>query len=131
RRLLEGKAGALGVALAVATSPILLWCDRDIRGYALLVPLALATVLFWLRAREKDGTRDWAGFVFFAWLATYDHYNAIPLVAGLTGLAFLEKRSWRPVVAGVVILALYVPWLPALREQLTTMKLESHGAKVQ
>jgi hypothetical protein len=132
RRLSEGWV-PLAVAAATALSPLLLWCDRDIRGYALLAPLSLATALFWLRAQDEDRPRDWACFVAFATLTAWDHYNALPFVAALLLVGALERRDRpvRPILAGVAILALYAPWLPALREHLRMIELGRHSEQVQ
>lgn len=122
---------ALVVAFAVAVHPLLVWSDRDIRGYALLVPLALATTVFWLRALESRRARDWAGFVVFAALACWDHYNAIPYTATLLALGFLEGARRPSVIAGAAILVLFAAWLPAMREHLTTINFAKHQANVQ
>ncbi len=132
RKLLAGpREAALLVALLVAVDPLLVWSDRDLRGYALLVPLVLAAALFWLRARETGGRRDWAAFVALGALACWDHYNAIPLVAALLALSFLEGRRRAALLAGLGVLVLFSPWLPALREHLTTIDFDRHLKNVQ
>ncbi len=133
RRMLE--RGALAVAFAVSVNPLLVWSDRDIRGYALLVPLALAATLFWLRAadagKERLAWRDHALFVLFAALACWDHYNAIPFMAALLALDFLEGRRSASILSGLAVLALFAPWLPAMKEHLETIPFGKHEEHVQ
>ncbi len=130
-RLLAEPGRAVAVALIVAIHPLLVWSDRDIRGYALLVPLALGATLFWLRARESGRPREWAGFAVLAALACWDHYNAIPFTAALLGLAFLEGARKPALVAGAAVLVLFAPWLPAMHEHLTTIDFARHQGGVQ
>jgi hypothetical protein len=132
RRMLE--RGALPVAFAVAVHPLLVWSDRDIRGYALLVPLALAATLFWLRAADRakgSPVLDRCVFVFFAALACWDHYNAIPFAAALLALDFLEGRRITAILSGIAILGLFAPWLPAMKEHLETIPFGKHEGHVQ
>src|SRR5262249_21366810 len=112
---------------------LLLWCDRDLRAYALLGPLALGCVLEWLRAVDEERPRDWAGFVVLGSLAMWTHYNAIPLVGTLLLVALLEDRSkWkRPVIAGACVFLLYAPWLRGFWTHFTEIDLASHRAHVQ
>lgn len=134
RRLLDRERWAVAAAGLTALSPLLLWCDRDVRAYALFTPFALATVHAWLRALDDGPPRAWARFVGLAALALWTHYNAIPLVGALLLAALLERgrAGWRrPVLAGVAILVLYSPWLPAFWTHFTRPDLEAHRAHVQ
>jgi hypothetical protein len=138
RKLLERESSALAVAAATAVSPLLVWCDRDLRSYALLTPVVLATVLAWMRAQDEDRLRDWAAFVLLGALALWTHYSAIPLVAALLLGALVARvrnagsgSKLRPVIAGACILVLFAPWLPAFWSHLTTTDLEAHRARVQ
>ncbi len=123
--------GAWLVALGVAFSPLLVWSDRDIRGYALLVPLALGATLSWLRAQESQRTRDWIGFGVLGSLACWDHYNAIPFVGALLLLSFVEGRRKEALLCGGLVALLYLPWAPALVEHLTTIPFGRHEQSVQ
>ncbi|HZV02782.1 MAG TPA: glycosyltransferase family 39 protein [Planctomycetota bacterium] len=123
--------GALLVALGVAVSPLLVWSDRDIRGYALLVPLALGATLSWLRAQETKRALDWAGFAVLGSLACWDHYNAIPFVGALLLLSFIEGKRLEVALSSGAVATLYLPWAPALVEHLRTIPFGRHEQSVQ
>jgi hypothetical protein len=130
RRLLERRASAALVAVCVAASPLLGWCDRELRAYALLTPLALGAVLAWLRALDEDRPRDWAAFAVLAALACWDHYNALPFVACLLLIA-LVQRPRRAILAGVGFAVLYAPWAPGLVYHLAAIPLAEHAERIQ
>ncbi len=131
RRVGLATIAALGTGVAVAVAPLLLWVDRDIRGYALLTPLVLASHLFLLRTLAEKRHREGCTWAVLAALAMWTHYVAIPIGAAQGLVLLLRFRSARPFAWGALALVLYAPWLPALREHLTSLPLGSHQAEVQ
>jgi len=75
-RELIGRRVGLAVAAIVAVEPMLVWYSQDARGYALLVLLSTAALLFFLRARRSGAARDLGWWAACSALALATHYFA-------------------------------------------------------
>ncbi|MGE5283332.1 MAG: glycosyltransferase family 39 protein [Chloroflexota bacterium] len=107
-RELIGRRVGLTIAAIVAVSPVLVWYSQDARSYALLVLLASAAFLFFLRARRSGAARDLAGWSAFSALALATHYFAFFPLAIEAAWLLLAARPLRRVLwalGGVVAAA--------------------------
>ncbi len=107
-------------AFFAALSPFQVHYSQEIRMYAFLAFwLALATYTYWRATRSKRWWW-WIGFAIFAALAQYTHNLA---AFYLTALALwpLIIRDWQSlkavVVAGILAILFYLPWLIHLPAQ--------------
>jgi uncharacterized membrane protein len=107
RELRLSRRTSLIAAALLAVNPYLVWYSQEARAYSLLVLLAAVSVLAFARALQRGRSRDYwlFGLATAALLAT--HYFAIFLIAPeLAMLLWQRRHSWRPVVLGLVPLAL-------------------------
>ena len=130
-RRLFGPGGAMFAAILFALHPFLVYYGQEARTYALtafLVPLAL----YWaLRAWKNASWLAWGAFAVVATAALYNYYYsillllAIPPALVLAGPAAIRspttrvssaqgRRLFQLALAGLLVLVLYVPWLPSL-----------------
>lgn len=100
RKLFSHHAAALGVLL-YALSPYHIFQDQNLRPYALLLTLALSSLLMLLRALETGKPRDWLLHGLCNALAVATHPTAVFLFPA-EGLFLLMKLGWRP--------KLLIPW---------------------
>ena len=113
-RELFKPAAALTAAALVAVNPWFVWYSQEARAYALLMLLATAALVFFLRALRTESPRDLKLWALFAALAVLTHYFAAFLVGAeaLYLLWRMRERAARPVAAlaavGVVLAPLAV-----------------------
>jgi mannosyltransferase len=103
---LGSRRTALVAGGLAATSPILVWYSQEARAYSLLVFLASASFLFFVKALERPSPRLLALWAIAAGLALATHYFAVFLVAPeLVLLVARHVRVRRVYVAaaGVVV----------------------------
>jgi 4-amino-4-deoxy-L-arabinose transferase-like glycosyltransferase len=79
RELFKPGAALIAAAL-VAVNPWFVWYSQEARSYALLMLVATAALLFFLRALRTRSPRDLALWALFASLAVLTHYFAAFLV---------------------------------------------------
>ena len=126
-RHLFGAATGLMAAFLGAISPFAIYYSQEARMYALLVALSAASTYLLVRLLQKSGFSEKTRFLAYVLTCAaglYTHY-AFPfvllvhnLIFGLWWLATARRWRWVAVWAGaqVLIVALYLPWLPiALR----------------
>jgi mannosyltransferase len=140
---------ALISSFLAAISPFQIYYSQETRMYipaALWAALAVYFFLRWIRSlggvdikpeMPADGARNWvpsllsaALYVLFTTAALYTHYFSftIPLITNLAyGLGMIAYRRWRRpqtigawVVAQLLIVGLYYPWLRLAGGQLAT-----------
>jgi mannosyltransferase len=74
---LRDRRTGIAAAALVAVNPMLLWYSQEARAYSLLVLLAAASALFFVRALDDGRRRDFALWGVFSGLALATHYFAV------------------------------------------------------
>jgi mannosyltransferase len=84
---------ALGAALLVAVSPVLIWHSQEVRFYALTAFLLVGSTYFLIRYLETRRTWLVVAYAVIAFLGAYTHYYFLPLVAAhnLVALVWLLR----------------------------------------
>ncbi len=78
---LVGRRTGLALAAFSAVNPILVWYSQDARAYALLILFSGLGFLFFLRARQSGGSREFAWWATCSVVALASHYFAVFPVA--------------------------------------------------
>jgi mannosyltransferase len=126
-RQLFNKEVGLVAALILALSSYNIWYAQEARVYSLMVLLALLSMYFFLRFLERDNLALSAGYVLFTVLLVYGHsYGWFVVVAQnicvLSILLLPRNRTFRLrrwVVVQATVVALFVPWIFALINQIS------------
>jgi mannosyltransferase len=117
---LRDRRAGLAAAALVAVNPMLLWYSQEARGYALVVLLTSISLLYFLRALDRDTaqvpsksspygflgqgrSRDMALWGLFSGLAMVTHYFALFPVLAEGG--WLLWRRGREALRGILIVA--------------------------
>ncbi len=136
------EVGLVGSALLAANAYHVQY-SQEARSYALMVFLALLSLLFLFKALEGNRTRFWLGFILCTSLSLYNHYfaalflpAAVVLAACVIGQNWMSLRrrhgrdseghtSHGPslpasqslwfLLSLIVVGVSYIPWLPVLR----------------
>jgi 4-amino-4-deoxy-L-arabinose transferase-like glycosyltransferase len=91
--LRERRTGIAGAAL-VAANPMLVWYSQEARAYALFALLTAVSFLYFLRALDRGGRRDFVLWGIFSALALATHYFAIfPLATEALWLLYRRRRA--------------------------------------
>ena len=120
-----------GVALAMWTfafSEMLLWYSREARPYALVSFLALASLYALIRFLENRSLKWFAIFVLTVDASLYSHTMMFLylLALNVTWLTYPSARDFlrrfkELVLADVLVLLFYLPWVPSLLAQVATV----------
>lgn len=127
RRLWNRRVG-LTAALLLAVNPFAHYYGQEARAYALALLLTTIVILVGHQYERRPHLYAWIGYVIAGTLAFYTNYFTAFTLAGVGAIVAwaLFCRWWRerrpeqlwPVLgwvsAQLMILALYIPWLPAL-----------------
>jgi len=127
-QLYSNREGAIAAALmAVAWCPI--YYSQEARSYSLLLLFSILTSYVWIsmmkafRRGDSPSYKTMVSYLVAATVCAYLHYFGTYLVVlqGLAAGAILVKK--RRALAKVtmiylLLVLLYLPWLPAMREQL-------------
>ena len=113
KELFDAQAALLAATLA-AISPFHIWYSQEARMYSLLCLLSLLSIYLFVKAGKSNEWRHWIGFGLCTGVALYVHNLAFLIIVALD-LVVLLRRRWallrRLVVAHVVSLLLFLPWL--------------------
>jgi mannosyltransferase len=118
RELASRRAGLIAAALT-ATSPLLIWYSQEVRPYSLLVFLSALTLLYFIRALQREEPRWVWGWAIASALALATHYFALALIAPEAIWLLLRARAGRVRVlwAYAIIGAVGIALIPLLAEQ--------------
>ena len=125
QRAFRRDAGLLGAAI-MAVSPIHITLSQWARPYALALCITLCLLLLALELGKRSSLRAWVLFCLMAIAAMYTLYILGALLVGV-GLYIAYQRRRRglwdglgpTVVAGLVTLIAFAPWLPVVLHQNT------------
>jgi mannosyltransferase len=149
--ILWARSEGLMGALLLAVNPYHVRYSQEARHYALMVFLALLSLVFLLKALEEKDKRLWIGFVLCTSLSLYNHYFAflfLPAEVIFGTVVIVRNRLWRRrledppssvreqgALSGLAKRALmfygslalvgatYVPWLAALQLAISKQQL--------
>jgi 4-amino-4-deoxy-L-arabinose transferase-like glycosyltransferase len=115
-RRLDRHSTGLVAALLVALAPLLIFYSREVRMYAWVSCLTLAS--FWLYLRGLARPRRmglWFAYALVVSLAAYVHYSGLLLALAYAAAAIVLRRSHPRAVAPAlaasgVVLVLVLPW---------------------
>ena len=89
---LARRAGGPGLGIVSAAlltfNPFHIWHSQDAKMYSLLVLMALASSLLYVKALETNSVRLWLGYVLATWVMLTVH--------GMAGLVFLAQLAATP-----------------------------------
>jgi len=125
-RRLAGVAPGLTAAAILAFSPFHIYYAQETRTYALVTLLCLLSIDMFLRCLERPGSPWlWVGYTLATFGAIYAHYFAFFVLLAENLIVYWKHRSHRLLVvrwlgAHVVMGLLYLTWLPAWIDQITT-----------
>jgi mannosyltransferase len=105
---LRGNRAGIVAAALVAVNPMLLWYSQEARAYALFALLTAFSLLYFARALERGGRRDFIAWGIASALALASHYFAVfPIAAEAVWLLLRRPRGSGPgiaIVAGAGVL---------------------------
>ncbi|MGH7865754.1 MAG: glycosyltransferase family 39 protein [Candidatus Binataceae bacterium] len=134
RRLFDTRV-ALMSALLLTVNQVHIEFAQDARSYALVVFLATASWLFFVRALDENRPRDWIGWILTTVLAAHAHlFGALVFAAELASLLFfaLSKMPVRRIALcataiGVLLLPLGMIAMLSDRGQLNWLHFRLRG----
>jgi hypothetical protein len=112
-----GRVAGAAAAAIVALSPFSMYYGVEARPYATMAFFTALSTWALLRAVDRGDRGWWALYVVAAALACYSHYTCafVLVVQGAWSLWACRDRVRAPLLAHLLVLVLYVPWLPYLR----------------
>jgi mannosyltransferase len=134
-RELFGRSAALATSALMATNPFLSWYSTETRMYTLVVLLAIVGTTFSWRAVRSGRRYDAAGAVLSGAALLYTHAWCMYLVA-MTAVTLLvhalragdRRLQKRILLGGVVVVALWLPWVPTFVVQTASSAAPWAGA---
>lgn len=128
RQLRLGWLTSILAAMLLALSPYAIWHSQDARMYSISLALTLASTVLALHALREPRWRNWLAYVVITWLALHNHYFSIFILVAqnlfVLVTAVFDRSSRRLVgrwlLAQMAVCLLYLPWLIAARDTLTT-----------
>ncbi len=148
------QAGLIG-AFLVAVNPYSVQYSQEARQYALMIFLALLSLIFLSQAVQKNQKRLWLGFILCTSLSLYNHYfSFLFLPAELIFAVLLITEKWlsnreqseftstldrstrvsAPIrhaltfgLSLALVVALFLPWVPTMSMQIFGSKMGWQG----
>ena len=128
-KVLRWPVAGLWAALLLAFSPVHVSYAQEARHYALLMAISLAAYILVFQALKMSRWSLWIAFALLTVLNLYNHYGAFIVLASqlflISGWLLLRWRwrglgkawqIWRyPIVAGLLVILLYLPWTSRLQ----------------
>src|SRR5205085_1186693 len=118
--LAYNRSTALFAATLVAVSPFMNWYGNEIRMYTLLTLIVIFNQYFYIKLWKTHGESEnhaWAGYVVTALLGVYTHYFFIfnllaQAIFYFTHRSLFHEHAFkRFIVAAVIVVAAFAPWL--------------------
>lgn len=122
-RKFKGQMFGLISALVVAINPIFFTYAFEARNYTMFAFSATASIYFLLKTLENFSKKNVFLYVVFTTLGIYTHYYMFFVLAsqGLFVLLFETKKLLKMFIPWFLMLVLYLPWIPFLLGQLTSV----------
>lgn len=119
----RGKIFGLLSAIVVALNPIFFTYAFEARNYTMFAFAATGSVYFLIELSKKFTWQRTVGFIFFSALGIYTHYYMFFILAaqGIYILLFDRGILLRMIGAYFVVMLLYLPWIPFLLGQLSSV----------
>jgi hypothetical protein len=111
RELVSRRAGIIAAAFA-AVNPFLIWYSQEARAYMLLIALAGASFLWFIRAERRPSRANVAWWAIFSALALATHFFAGFLVAPEALWLLWRTRSGFVLAACAVLAAVQLALVP-------------------
>jgi len=107
-------------ALVIGVSPFAVMAGQEVRMYALLGTLAVASTLALSASVGRGGVLRWGGYVLLTTAMIYTQYfGGLVVLAHGVWVAWYERRhSGRWLLAVGAVTVLYLPWVPSLWQQI-------------
>ncbi len=123
RRLFSSRLG-LWVAGLIAVAPFQVYYSREIRVYSLTALLSLLAMYFMYQALHRSRRSDWALFSISCVLLIYTHYATGVFITAMSIFCLVRYQAykhhlWRWILAHVVMLVGFSPWLLHFLRQFT------------
>jgi hypothetical protein len=132
-QLFPGRYGrwvALAAAGLMAVNSFTVSQSREMRMYAMLLALSLASTLLMLMVLQRPRRRTWVAYVLITWLVLQTHYYALFIVVAqnaYVGILWLTRQLKGPrklflhwIIAEAIVAAFTLPWLYIARNILLT-----------
>jgi mannosyltransferase len=118
RETLGRAPGLLGAAI-VAASPFSTYYGIEARPYATMLFFVTLSTLAVVKAVRTSGWRWWLLYALAAAAAAYSHYTCVFVLAVQAGWSIWmrRRRLFEPLLANLLIVLLYIPWLPYVRSK--------------
>jgi len=124
RKILINKTAIILAMALYAVSFYQIWYAKEARCYGLLAFLSLASVYSLVRLLENRTVLHWCGLIFSVTASLYTHNMALFYLPALALFWFvypaqreIRKRLVDALLLGLVVLVLYIPWIPTLLMQ--------------
>lgn len=126
-RSILSQSAARWSAFLMAISPLWLFRARDVRMYSLVALLALLAMAALCRALSRNRPPDWIILALVLTTGCYTHNVLVFLVpVALLPIGMPRLRERRPalILSVALAIALWLPWLPVIRQQADTVALQ-------
>lgn len=119
----RGKQFGILSAVVVATNPIFFTYAFEARNYTMFAFAATGSIFFLIELSKQFTLRRALAFILFSTLGIYTHYYMFFILAAefLYILLFDRKILFAAIAAYFVVALLYLPWIPFLSGQLSSV----------
>jgi mannosyltransferase len=114
-----GRAPAVLAAAILAASPFSTYYGIEARPYATMAFFLTLSTLALVRAVRTSSVRWWLLYALAAAAAAYSHYTSVFVLAvqAAWSLWVCRDRLREPLLANLLVVLVYVPWLPYVRSR--------------
>ncbi len=122
---IEGRSVGLFAALLTSLNYMHIYYSQELRFYSMAFLLTAVSFHFLLRAFKGARLVDFVLYTLFTTALLYTHYYGL-VIYGVQAIAFLVLLIYRrdkkfligSIVSGILILVLFIPWLPVILSDL-------------
>jgi mannosyltransferase len=131
-----GRTPGLIAAAILAASPFSTYYGIEARPYATMGFFLVLSTLALVKAVRTSGRGWWLLYALAAAAAAYSHYTSVFVLAVQAGWSLWVRRDRlrEPLLANLLIVLVYIPWLPHVRSRELVIgaltPLNAHGVLV-